>query len=305
MEQDGGISKIRGGGGMYGHGRFDSVLRILSVIFSALILPFSFLVLGGCRARSIIGSWKTEALIVVGPVQVHVFEHRFGSGREPEDVEGGGDCGAVEVSPTAGRKKPSPSTRRLLIASGRRLSGGIRVLLAGLDLASKKQMESITAGISKEQAGFASYFANSDDAHYIVHLPVLTLISKAAISGRLSDASSQKSNKEDSKISGKPAKYSVLEAGLKPEKPTSASPVISVHGNKWTDGSVPLDAVSARIGKLGKAAISRRLCDARSQKSNREYSEICRKPAKSSVMDAGLEPEKLTSASPVISVHEK
>lgn len=70
--------------------------------------------------------------------------------------------------------------------------------------------------------------------------------------------SCQKSNKEDSEISGNPAKSSVLKAGLEPEKPTSATPIITVHEKKWTDGSIPLDAVSTSLAKLGKEAIQRR-----------------------------------------------
>lgn len=80
---------------------------------------------------------------------------------------------------------------------------------------------------------------------------------QAAISRRLSDASSQKSNKEDSEIGGKPAKSSLMEAGLESERPTSAAPVITIHEKKWTDGSIPLDAVSMSLAKLGK--VNRRL----------------------------------------------
>lgn len=43
-----------------------------------------------------------------------------------------------------------------------------------------------------------------------------------------------------------------MEAGLEPEKPTSATPIITVHEKKWTDGSIPLDAVSTSLAKLGK-----------------------------------------------------
>lgn len=53
-----------------------------------------------------------------------------------------------QPSPSGGRKQASPSTRRLSISPGRRLSGGIRVPPA-LDSASKKKMASIAAGISK------------------------------------------------------------------------------------------------------------------------------------------------------------
>ncbi|KAF7124476.1 hypothetical protein RHSIM_Rhsim12G0057900 [Rhododendron simsii] len=183
----------------------------------------------------------------------------------------------------------------------------------------------LEAGLEPEKPTSASPVINSDQW------------TAAAISGRLRHASSQKSNKEDSEISGKPAKSSVLEAGLEPKKPTSARPVISVHGNNWTDGSIPLDAVSVSVGKLGKGLVSASkkkmasivariskvsealvgsgkgsrknwdgcLSDVSGQKPNREDSEISGKVAKSSVMEAGLEPWKPTSATPVISVHKK
>ena len=74
---------------------------------------------------------------------------------------------------------------------------------------------------------------------------------QAAISRRLSDVNAQKPNKDDYEAFGK-AKSSLNEGGLVPEKPTSAAPAITIHEKKWTDGSIPLDAVSANLAKLGK-----------------------------------------------------
>ncbi|KAE9462793.1 hypothetical protein C3L33_05311, partial [Rhododendron williamsianum] len=177
-----------------------------------------------------------------------------------------------QPSPTTGRKQASPSTRRLSISPGRRLSGGIKVLPAGLDSASKKKMASIAAGISKvseaivgsgkgsrknwdelpaESVAFSVEGKEKGSAKNKPDLQAL-LRTQAAISRRLSDASSQKSNKEDSEISGKTTKSSFMEAGLEPERPTSATPIITVHEKKWTDGSILLDAVSTSLAKLGK-----------------------------------------------------
>ncbi|KAG5564637.1 hypothetical protein RHGRI_000731 [Rhododendron griersonianum] len=162
-----------------------------------------------------------------------------------------------QPSPTTGRKQASPSTRRLSISPGRRLSGGIKVLPAGLDSASKKKMASIAAGISKvseaivgsgkgsrknwdelpaESVAFSVEGKEKGSAKNKPDLQAL-LRTQAAISRRLSDASSQKSNKEDSEISGKTTKSSFMEAGLEPERPTSATPIITVHEKKWTDGT--------------------------------------------------------------------
>ena len=36
------------------------------------------------------------------------------------------------------------------------------------------------------------------------------------------------------------------------EKQNGEAPVITVHDKKWTDGSIPLNAVSSELGRLGK-----------------------------------------------------
>lgn len=45
-----------------------------------------------------------------------------------------------------------------------------------------------------------------------------------------------------------------------PEKPSTGAPVITIHEKKWTDGSVPLDAVSSELAKLGKVFMNKILC---------------------------------------------
>lgn len=175
-----------------------------------------------------------------------------------------------QPSPSGGRKQASPSTRRLSISPGRRLSGGIRVPPA-LDSASKKKMASIAAGISKvsealvgsgkgsrknwdevpvESGSASGEHREKGSIKNKLDLQAI-LRTQAAISRRLSDVSSQK---DDSEISGKVAKSGLMEA----EKPISTSPIIPVHEKKWTDGSIPLDAVSTSLAKLGKEAMLRR-----------------------------------------------
>ncbi|KAI8527289.1 hypothetical protein RHMOL_Rhmol12G0063500 [Rhododendron molle] len=145
-----------------------------------------------------------------------------------------------------------------------------RVSPSGLDSASKKKMESIAIGISKVSEALEGsgkeIRKNSDELPVeldaasvkvkkkgsVKNKPDLQAIlrTQAAVCRHLNDASSQKPN--NSEISGKQAKSSVMEACLEPEKPTSATPVISVNKKKWTDGSIPLDAVSSSVGELGK-----------------------------------------------------
>ncbi|CAK9186686.1 unnamed protein product [Ilex paraguariensis] len=81
---------------------------------------------------------------------------------------------------------------------------------------------------------------------------------QAAIARRLSDVNGRQPSQDDSNTKEK-SKSSLAESSLAPEKPTYAAPGITVHEKKWTDGSVPLDAVSSDLAKLGKEAMRRRL----------------------------------------------
>lgn len=83
------------------------------------------------------------------------------------------------------------------------------------------------------------------------------MISQAAMSRRLSDANGQKSGGSDSSSStnektkaGSPQTQSCLEQ----EKPSFAALGITIHEKKWTDGSVPFDAVSANLSRLAKVS---------------------------------------------------
>lgn len=91
----------------------------------------------------------------------------------------------------------------------------------------------------------------------------MLLLFQVAIARRLSDAHTGHRNHEDastnekSKSSNEKSKSgnSKVEGSLLPEKSPHASPRITVHDRKWTDGSVPLDAVSANLARLGKVCI--------------------------------------------------
>ncbi|KAE9457514.1 hypothetical protein C3L33_10582, partial [Rhododendron williamsianum] len=90
-------------------------------------------------------------------------------------------------------RQPSPSTRRLSTLPGRRLSGGIRVLPARLDSASKKKMASIAAVIRRFQRhlwgrgrgvggiGASYYLEKADSVHVAAHTSVLHSMHFASI----------------------------------------------------------------------------------------------------------------------------
>ncbi|KAG5544640.1 hypothetical protein RHGRI_017169 [Rhododendron griersonianum] len=90
-------------------------------------------------------------------------------------------------------RQPSPSTRRLSTSPGRRLSGGIRVLPARLDSASKKKMASIAAVIRRFRRhlwgrgrgvggiGASYYLEKEDSVHVAAHTSVLHSMHFASI----------------------------------------------------------------------------------------------------------------------------
>ncbi|KAK3041625.1 hypothetical protein RJ639_001435 [Escallonia herrerae] len=178
-----------------------------------------------------------------------------------------------------GRKPASPSSRRMSLSPGRRLSSGVKVspVVGGVDSASKKKMASIVAGISKvsealvgsgktsrkswdESPGSGVGSEEQKEKCVARNKPDLQAIlrTQAAISRRLSDVNGRQSAQDDSTTLAK-TKSSLAESSLGPEKPNIAAAGITVHEKKWTDGSVPLDAVSSDLAKLGKEAMHRRL----------------------------------------------
>ncbi|KAA3490133.1 Serine/arginine repetitive matrix protein 1 [Gossypium australe] len=174
-----------------------------------------------------------------------------------------------------GRKQASPGARRASLSPGRRLSGVLKVSPAVGD--SKKKMATIVAGISKvsealvgsaksSRKGWDDQLEKDSGEHKekasVKSKPDLQAIlrTQAAISRRLSDVHSQKSNDENSSSNEK-TKASSPEDGSAPEKATSANGAagVTVHEKKWTDGSVAWDTISADLAKLGKEAMQRRI----------------------------------------------
>ncbi|OUZ99638.1 Protein of unknown function DUF936 [Macleaya cordata] len=177
-----------------------------------------------------------------------------------------------------GRKQASPNARRVSLSPGRRLSGGLKVSPVVGDSASKKKMATIVAGISKvsealvgsgksmrkswdEQPEFAD-LAEQKEKVVVKSKPDMRAIlrTQVAMSRRLSDANAGQPNQEDASSNEKP-KSSCKTEGLKvtPEKLARTTPKITVHDRKWTDGSIPLDAVPANLARLGKEALQRRV----------------------------------------------
>lgn len=91
------------------------------------------------------------------------------------------------------------------------------------------------------------------------------------MSRRLSDASWEQSNNEEASSTNekpKPSKKVEPEVSkcaktksskkmesISSEKQNLASANVTVHERKWTDGSIPLDAVSSNLAKLGKVDV--------------------------------------------------
>ncbi|XP_043698862.1 uncharacterized protein LOC122649688 [Telopea speciosissima] len=180
-----------------------------------------------------------------------------------------------QPSPT-GRKQASPSGRRASLSPGRRISGGLKVspvVVAAADSASKKKMATIVTGISKvsdalvgsskmrkswdEPPAAAEHKDRATSRHNKPDLQAI-MRTQVAISRRLSDANGGSAHLEPASMNerSKPCK---AEAHLVAEKHGSTTPTITVHDRKWTDGSVPLDFVPARLARLGKEALKRRV----------------------------------------------
>ncbi|KAL6221837.1 hypothetical protein ACLB2K_005229 [Fragaria x ananassa] len=159
-----------------------------------------------------------------------------------------------QPSPIGGRRQASPNPRRASISPGRRLSVG-----GAKDSAARKKMASIVAGISK----ISDTISGSDESHAVEQKekPVSKnkpdvqsiLRTQAALSRRLSDA---KTTSDD--CSSVKSKASSHEDSPVQEKPSYAALGVTVHERKWTDGSVPLDGVSADLARLGKEAMQRK-----------------------------------------------
>ncbi|KAL4571551.1 hypothetical protein LXL04_018312 [Taraxacum kok-saghyz] len=157
-----------------------------------------------------------------------------------------------QPSPTA-RRQASPCSRRMSMSPGRRLSSGVKVSPA-TDFGNKKKMATLAAEISKVSEALVGSSTKTSRKNWdetevkeksgIKSKPDLRAILKtqAAISRRLSDVHLH--DPEDLSSEEK----------SKPTTPLG----ITLHEKKWTDGSVPLDAVSVELARLGQDAMRRR-----------------------------------------------
>ncbi|XP_077236968.1 serine/arginine repetitive matrix protein, putative (DUF936) [Tasmannia lanceolata] len=177
-----------------------------------------------------------------------------------------------------GRKQASPNGRRMSVSPGRRLSGGFKVLPGVADSASKKKVTTIVTGISKvsdalvgssksmrkswEDPAMGAASVEQKEKGVSKNKPDLQAIlrTQVAISRRLSgDINGVQSNQEDVSTNEKPRPSCKIECLPVLEKPSRAAPRITVHDRKWTDGSIPLDAVPPNLARLGKEALQRRI----------------------------------------------
>lgn len=77
---------------------------------------------------------------------------------------------------------------------------------------------------------------------------------QAAISRRLSDVSIRDPGQDDFVCNGNSSPFD--DGSPVTEKSTGEAPVIPVHEKKWTDGSIPLDAVTPDLAKFGKVILN-------------------------------------------------
>ncbi|KAK2404784.1 putative serine/arginine repetitive matrix protein [Trifolium repens] len=143
---------------------------------------------------------------------------------------------------------------------GRRLSGGINAsgrkkmvagipkisdaLMGSAKTARKNWDEQNVEGESKEKSVVAASKIRVDSQSIIK--------TQIAVSRELSDVKSQKSDNNDSSSVDENSIVSSPQRSLEPEKSKFVGLDITIHEKKWTDGSVPLDSVSANLSKLGK-----------------------------------------------------
>ncbi|CAI0543154.1 unnamed protein product [Linum tenue] len=172
-----------------------------------------------------------------------------------------------QPSPTTGRRQASPNPRRLSLSPGRRLSGV-------KDSAGKKKIAAIVAGISRVSEALVgsgkssrkSWDETPPQAAAVAELREKNEVKKkvdrnsilrtqAALSRRLSDAgrhSNHDDDEDDDCSSIEKGKLNSPGGSTDSEKPAGGAIGFTVHEKKWTDGTVPFDAVSADLALLGK-----------------------------------------------------
>jgi len=78
------------------------------------------------------------------------------------------------------------------------------------------------------------------------------LYQQEAISRRLSDATTEQSSNDDSSVDERPKPRKKLDSTS--AKVKTVVPKVKLHDPKWTDGSIPLDALSDKLSKIGRVS---------------------------------------------------
>ena len=72
------------------------------------------------------------------------------------------------------------------------------------------------------------------------------------MSRRLSDATTEQSSNDDSSVDERPKPPKKIDSTL--VKVKTVVPNIKLHDPKWTDGSIPLDALLDKLSKIGRVS---------------------------------------------------
>ncbi|KAL6905736.1 hypothetical protein ACP4OV_003337 [Aristida adscensionis] len=175
-----------------------------------------------------------------------------------------------QPSPAGGRRgaaSPVVGGRRASISpSSRRLSGEgagkkkVGVLVAGIskmtDLGSGSAMKPGRKSWDDPTMALGSAAASSMMRSRAKVDKDAILRTQEAMSRRLSDATTEQSSNDDSSFDEKPKPRKKMDSTSVKSKGTA--PKIILHDPKWTDGSIPLDALPEKLSKIGNEAIERR-----------------------------------------------
>ncbi|CAN6348817.1 unnamed protein product [Urochloa humidicola] len=176
--------------------------------------------------------------------------------RQPSPA--GGRRGAASPAVGGRRASLSPSSRRLSgEGTGKKKVG---ILVAGIskmaDLGNgsamkpgRKSWDDPTMAIAPAAAGSVMKSKTKVDKDTILR-------TQEAMSRRLSDATIEQSSNDDSSVDERPKPRKKIDSTS--VKAKTVVPKIKLHDPKWTDGSVPLDALSDKLKKIGREAIERR-----------------------------------------------
>ncbi|XP_062181875.1 uncharacterized protein LOC133886154 [Phragmites australis] len=176
--------------------------------------------------------------------------------RQPSPA--GGRRGAASPGIGGRRASLSPSSRRLSGEGSSKKKVG--VLVAGISkmtdlgngsavMPGRKNWDDPTISLAPAAAaGSLMKSRTKEDKDTILR-------TQEAMSRRLSDATTEQSSNDDSSDERPKPRKKIDSTSLKMK---TTAPKIVVHDPKWTDGSIPLDAVSDKLSKLGKESIERR-----------------------------------------------